>query len=165
MRTVADVPDLHPGIATLAPLLGRWTGAGNGDYPTIEPFSYLEEVEFGHNGKPFLSYTQRTRSPDGAPLHAETGYLRTPRAGRAEFIVAQPTGISEIDEGTVGECDGELVIDVHSTTVGLSASAKDVMALRRSIRVSGDELQYTVLMAAVGHPLLHHLSATLHRQP
>ena len=62
------------------------------------------------------------------------------------------------------EQGGRLVIDLHSTTVGLSSSAKDVMALRRSITVDGDELHYTLMMAAVGQPLVHHLTATLHRQ-
>jgi hypothetical protein len=164
VSTVAGVPDLHPGIAALAPLLGTWAGAGHGDYPTIESFGYLEEVTFGHTGKPFLTYGQRTRSEAGAPLHAETGYLRTPAPQRVELILAHPTGITEIDEGTLTDRDGVLHIEVHSTTVGLSASAKDVMALRRSITVSGDELHYTVLMAAVGQPLVHHLTATLHRR-
>lgn len=164
MSTVAGVPDLHPGIAALAPLLGTWSGAGGGDYPTIEPFSYREEITFGHTGKPFLTYTQRTRSEAGQPLHAETGYLRTPSPPRIELVLAHPTGITEIDEGTLTEHDGELHIEVHSTTVGLTASAKDVTALRRSITVRGDQLRYTVLMAAVGQPLVHHLSATLHRQ-
>lgn len=165
MSTVAGVPDLHPGIAALAPLLGTWTGAGHGDYPTIESFGYREEVTFGHTGKPFLTYSQRTRSEAGAPLHAETGYLRTPSLPRIELILAHPTGITEIDEGTLTERDDELRIEVHSTTIGLSASAKDVMALQRSITVRDDELRYTVLMAAVGQPLVHHLTATLHRQP
>lgn len=162
---MAPVPDLHPGIAALAPLLGNWAGAGTGDYPTIAPFSYTEEVTIGHAGKPVLAYTQRTRAEDGQPLHAETGYLRMPSAGRVELVLAHPTGITEIDEGTLSEQDGRVVIDVHSTTIGLSASAKDVMALRRSIIVSGDELRYTVLMAAVGQPLVQHLIATLHRRP
>ena len=158
------MPDLHPGIAAVAPLLGTWSGAGRGDYPTIEPFSYLEEVAFAHTGKPFLTYTQRTRSEAGQPLHAETGYLRTLSPPRIELILAHPTGITEIDEGTITERDGGLYIEVHSTTIGLSAAAKDVMALRRSITVRGDELHYTVQMAAVGQPLVHHLTATLHRQ-
>ncbi len=161
---MAPVPDLHPGIAALAPLLGDWSGGGTGDYPTIAPFAYTEEVTIGHTGKPFLTYTQRTRSEDGQPLHAETGYLRMPTPRRIELVLAHPTGITEIDEGSLTEQDGGLLIDVHSTTVGLSSSAKDVMALRRSITVSDDELHYTVLMAAVGQPLVHHLTATLHRR-
>jgi hypothetical protein len=162
---MAPLPDLHPGVAALAPLLGTWSGSGNGDYPTIAPFAYTEEVTFGHTGKPFLTYSQRTRSDAGLPLHVETGYLRLPSARRVELVLAHPTGITEIDEGTLTEEDGCLVVDVHSTTIGLSASAKDVMALRRSITVTHDELHYTLLMAAVGQPLVHHLTATLLRQP
>lgn len=156
---------LHAGIAALAPLLGTWTGRGSGDYPTIEPFGYLEEVTFGHVGKPFLSYTQRTRSPEGAPLHAETGYLRVPSTGRAELVLAQPSGITEIDEGPL-RVDGDgLTLELTSQSVGRTSSAKEVVAVRRSIRVAGDQLTYTVDMAAVGRPLQHHLSATLHRAP
>ena len=157
--------DVHPAVEMLAPLLGTWSGRGRGDYPTIEAFEYVEEVTFAHVGKPFLSYTQRTRSDGGVPLHAETGYLRVPAAGRIELVLAHPTGITEIDEGTAVADGGMLVIDVHSTTIGLSGSAKDVFAVSRSFRIDGDELRYTVSMAAVGHRLQHHLSATLHRMP
>ena len=92
---MADVPaDLHPAVAVLAPLLGSWSGRGSGEYPTIEPFGYTETVTIGHAGKPFLTYTQRTRSDDGLPLHAETGYLRVPSPGRIEFVIAHPTGVT-----------------------------------------------------------------------
>ena len=55
-------------------------------------------------------------------------------------------------------------MELTATTIGLTASAKEVTALRRSIRVDGDELTYRLSMGAVGQPLQHHLAATLHRR-
>ncbi|MET0698225.1 MAG: peroxynitrite isomerase [Mycobacterium sp.] len=159
------MPDLHPGVAVLAPLLGTWAGRGAGEYPTIAPFGYLEEVTFGHLGKPFLAYGQRTRADDdGRPLHAETGYLRVPSAGRVELVLAHPTGITEIQEGALSVDGTAIVLELQATAIGLTASAKDVTALGRSFRIDGDELTYTVAMGAVGQPLQHHLAATLHRK-
>jgi hypothetical protein len=158
------VADLHPGVEVLAPLLGTWSGRGEGEYPTIEPFGYLEEVTFGHVGKPFLVYGQRTKATDdGRPLHAETGYLRVPLPGHVEWVLAHPTGITEIEEGTLSVDGSTLTMEMMATAIGLTESAKHVTALRRSLRVDGDELTYTGRMGAVGQPLQHHLAATLHR--
>jgi len=151
---------LHPDLAPLGFLLGRWAGEGEGGYPTVEDFGYGEEITVSHVGKPFLAYAQRTWSlDDGRPLHAETGYWRCPGPGRVELVVAHPTGVVEVSEG---ECTGTAMV-LASTTVARTASAKEVDALVRRIEVTGDRLVYELDMAAVGVPLTFHLRGVLRR--
>lgn len=154
------VPPLHPDVEGLAFLLGTWRGGGRGDYPTIDGFEYVEESTYGHVGKPFLTYAQKTKGPDGLPLHAEVGYLRPAGKNRAELVLAHPSGITEIQAGAV---DGQS-LRLRTTSVALTPTAKDVRALTRTLDVVGDEMHYLIEMAAVGEPLQFHLEATLRRE-
>lgn len=153
---------LHEDLEPLAFLLGTWSGPGHGEYPSIAPFDYLETVSFTHIGKPFLLYTQHTWSADdNRPLHSESGYWRIPRPGHVDYVMANPTGLVEVAEGVIQGT----TLRLGTTVVTGTGTAKHVTAVERDMSVSGDVLHYELRMAAVGHPLTHHLAADLHREP
>ena len=146
-------------LERIAFLEGTWRGTGRGVYPTIEGFDYTEEITFSSvPGKPFLAYAQKTMV-GGSPAHAETGYLRSPAEGVVELVVAMPTGVVEVHSGSLS--DGTL--ELRSTVVGLTPTAKQVSSVTRHITVAGEVLTYQLDMAAVGQEEQIHLSAELHR--
>ncbi|MDE0657668.1 MAG: FABP family protein [Acidimicrobiaceae bacterium] len=159
--------ELHPLCEPLAALLGTWRGRGQGSYPTIDDFAYAEELVFGHVGKPFLSMVQRSRDLlTGEPLHAEAGYLRALPDGAVELTVAQPSGVVEVDVGSVTKTSGGLVVELESAEVGLTSTAKSVTAVRRRLEVTGSTLISELWMAAVGEAdLIHHVRSELSRVP
>ena len=155
---------LHPDLAPLAFLLGRWEGAGVGGYPTIESFQFGQEMVFSHNGKPFLSYTSRTWLLDadghlGRPLATESGFWRPQPDGKVELLLAHPTGITEIYLGEITGTRVDLITDVVAST----ATSKEVTAGHRLYGLAGQDLAYAYDMAAMGQGLKPHLSAQLKR--
>ncbi|NLE80027.1 MAG: FABP family protein [Rhodococcus sp.] len=154
--------DLHPNLTPVAELVGTWRGPGRGEYPTIEPFEYTEELTFTNVGKPFLVYLQRTWSPAGAPMHMESGFLRVPSPDVVEFTIAQPTGQSELAEGRITGSGADFTLNLRSQILN-SGTAKHVEETERNYRRSGDTITVDFSMAAVGEPMTHHLSSTLRR--
>ena len=155
-----ETPQLHPDLATLAGLLGEWRGAGSGSVRGGAEFRYEERSRFDHNGKPFLSYVQRTFSSEGgAPLHGESGYWRATPGGDVELVLAHGSGFAEIE---LGRWDGSRL---RLATVWLrgTPTAKNVTALERDIDLDGDLLRYELRMAMGGGEAEFHLRAELRR--
>ena len=146
-------------IDDLAPWVGTWRGEGDGSYPTIDPFHYVEELVLGLiPGRPVLTWSSRARDAAGQPRHAESGFLRLVGDG-VELVLAHNFGSVEVAVGTAG--DGALEVDSHA--MSRTPSAKAIDDIRRRYRLDGDTLVYEIAMAAVGVPLTHHLRATLRR--
>jgi len=157
-------PDLHPDCVPLAFLLGTWAGAGVGGYPTIEDFRYAQEIVFGHNGKPFLTYTSRSWLLDEEgnrvrPLATETGFWRPQPDNQVELLLSHPTGFVEI---WLGEIDGAK-IELRTDLVARTATAKEYTAGHRLYGLVEGDLLWAFDMAAMGQPLQSHLSARLKR--
>ena len=151
----------HPGIEPLLFLLGTWRGGGDGEYPTVEPFRYGEEIRFEHVGDPFLLYSMRSwAAGDGSALHFERGFLRPgAEPGSVELTLAHPLGLTEISQGTLRGTDMELT----STAMGRTWTGEPVVAVVRRYKVLGDEMTYQLDMAMEQTPMSRHLSGSLHR--
>jgi THAP4-like, heme-binding beta-barrel domain len=161
-----EIPsDLHPDCVQLAWLLGRWEGAGVGDYPTIEGFHFGQEVMFEYvPGKAFLAYRSRGWILDEAgnlvrPAASEVGYWRPQPSGEIEVLLTHPTGFVEIYIGKIEPAK----IEIATGGVLKTETAKDYRAGHRLYGLVEGRLMYVYEMAAMGHELQPHLSAELKR--
>ena len=162
---VFQLPEnLHPNCGPVAWMLGTWQGNGKGDYPTIEPFDYGQELIFTHDGRPFFHYMARAWIVDeqGEKVRdaaIETGFLRCPGDGKVELVLAHSSGVSEI---WYGAADGGK-LELHTAGVAFTESAKEVTGGSRMYgNVEGD-LLYAYDMEAVGQARQPHLWAKLKR--
>jgi len=162
--------DLPAPLVPLAWLIGGWAGAGVVGYPTMDAdLQFGQEVDFSHDGRPFLAYTSKTWLLDEAgekvrPLASETGYWRpageAPEGGTAlEVLLVHPTGIVETYHGSVDGPRIELATDLVART----ATAKEYNAAHRMYGLVDGDLLWVMEMAAVGQPLTSHASAQLKR--
>ncbi|KQX62117.1 FABP family protein [Angustibacter sp. Root456] len=148
----------------LAWLIGRWEGAGVVGYPTIESANFGQEVEFRHDGRPFLHYRSQAWELDGAgnrvrPLASETGFWRPGENGDLEVLLTHPTGYVEI---YVGSVEGPRV-NLHTDMVARTPTAKEYTAAQRMYGLVESDLMWVMDMAAVGQPMQSHASAQLKR--
>jgi hypothetical protein len=155
----------HADLSRLTFLLGTWEGGGRGEYPTIEPFDYDEEIQIEHVGDPFLLYGESSWvSSDHAPLHFERGFIRPGgNPDVVELCLAHPLGLTEIAHGTVDGASMEFATELDGI-VGRTRTGSAVTGLTRSYRVENDILTYELLMATDGTPMTLHLRGTLRRR-
>jgi hypothetical protein len=160
MQLDADLPEP---LVPLAWLVGRWEGAGVVGYPTMESVNFGQEVEFRHDGRPFLHYRSQAYLLDDEgnqvrPLASETGFWRPKETG-LEVLLAHPTGYVEI---YLGQVDGPR-IEIATDVVARTETAKEYTAATRMYGLVGGDLMWVMDMAAVGEPMQSHASAQLKR--
>jgi hypothetical protein len=163
-------------LKKVLPILGRWRGEGVGTYPTMNTFHYIEEAEFSQlPNKPIFVYTHKTWHKDTQnPMHHEQGYIRAlGDSDHVEFLVAQPTGVTEIEEGVVSEQDHndgkQTTLQFNTKSIQRTSTAKHPYAIEisRKFTVTQKEDKWVmdihVDMATENTPKTRHLTASLHR--
>ena len=157
-------PTIHPDIAPLAWLVGRWEGVGVLGYPTIDSSRFGQEIIVSHDERPFLRWESRTwiLDEDGnrvRPSGTELGFWRPGGEGEAELLLVHPTGIVEMYYGSAEPAR----IELHTDGVLRSPHAKEYTAAQRMYGLVNSKLMWVMDMAAVGEPMTSHISAELNR--
>lgn len=159
---------MHPDLANLAWLIGRWEGVGVVGYPTIESRQFGQEIVCTHDGRPFLEWHSHTWLLDEAgkkvrPLATELGIWRPQEPGpdgtNVELLLTHPTGFVEMYAGKAEPAKVELRTD----GVMRSPSAKEYVAGTRLYGLVESKLMWVMDMAAMGVPMTSHVSAELRR--
>lgn len=153
-------------------LIGRWVGVGLGQFPTAEDFRFAQELEFGCDGRPFLSYWSRSWIIDdeGNRVKAaasESGFLRPLPDNEFEFLLTHPTGYAEMYAGKVevtGLEANQIVgarAEMRTDAVLRTETAKPYTAGHRLYGLVEGDLMWTYDMAAMDLPMQNHLAAQL----
>jgi hypothetical protein len=150
-------------------LAGEWSGAGNGEFPGIEPFEYLEDLSFHFDERRpallhYLQKTSRRNAGQGAyvPSHWETGFLRMLPDSRVEIGNVQSGGRLEALAGSLEMTSTGAVLRLESTSF---ANDTRMQAAARLITLSGEHLHYLVHMRTSAVPeMALHLEANLIRK-
>ncbi len=156
--------DLHPDCGPIAWMLGTWRGNGHGDYPTIEPYQFGQELIFTHDGRPFFHYMARSWVVDAEGTKVrddaiETGFLRALPGGKVELLLSHESGVVEI---WIGEAEGGK-LEIVTDAIGRTEGAPEVTGGKRLYgNVEGD-LLYAYDMAAFGEALQPRTWARLQR--
>lgn len=159
---------MHPDLAPLAWLIGRWEGVGVVGYPTIESVQFGQEIICTHDERPFLEWQSHTWLLDDEgqrlrPLATELGIWRPQPAAadgtNVELLLTHPTGFVEMYAGVAQPAKVELRTD----SVMRSPTAKEYNAGHRLYGLVESKLMWVMDMAAVGEPMQSHVSAELRR--
>ena len=159
-----ELPDnLHPDCGPVAWLLGTWRGNGHGDYPTIEPFQFGQELIFTHDGRPFFHYMSRAWIVDDerreGPRRRASRPASCAAAPRAGWSSCSPTTPASSRSGTATAEGGKL--ELTTDAVARTETAKEYVGGKRLYgNVEGD-LLYAFDMAAMGQALQPHTWARL----
>ena len=157
-------PTIHPDVAPLAWLVGRWEGAGVIGYPGMESANFGQELVVSHDERPFLEWHSRMWKLDEQgnktdAIDTEFGYWRPLENNEVEFMVTHPSGIVEMYYGNTSPAK----IELRTDGVIRSPQAPEYTAGARMLGYVNSNLMWAYDAALNGEPLQSYASAELKR--
>ncbi|KAJ8934466.1 hypothetical protein NQ314_013341 [Rhamnusium bicolor] len=150
---------VHESLDPLRWIIGKWRStSADGFSPTIEPFTFCEEISFTSVGQPILNYSSVSWHPTKhSPMHLESGFLRIkPGTTDVSFMVAHNFGLTSLEEGTVTDN----ILQVKTSHIGRMNFAKEpkVIEIARSYKlIEEGKLELILLISTANTPLNQHL--------
>lgn len=144
-------------------LLGKWSGVGTGQFPTITPFSYKEILTFNFDGhSDLIHYEQRTwLIPNDIPSHWESGFIKPVEEEENVFEIsnAQDSGRVEVLRGEYFIKNGTVILHFK---MKLIQNDPRLVSSERIFTIRDNQLSYVKKRATKNTPVhQQHLQATL----
>ncbi|KAK2587512.1 hypothetical protein KPH14_003209 [Odynerus spinipes] len=160
---------MHDALKQIACLEGKWSMEkyGLGKFPTIQPFTYCEEITFTSIGQPMFNYLAQSWHPiTKKPLHREVGFMKViPGTNEVSLLLSHNFGLTTIEEGTVVDN----IISLKSTGImrpSEGVKSLSVIETRREFKINGNSLEHVFYMATTTVPeLTEHLRAVYIKTP
>lgn len=149
----AASPQVHPDLEPIAWLVGTWEGTGAMVWPGEPDRTYVAEITFTSDGRPFLGYTSRTwllaeDGTRGEPGPAEAGFWRMgPGPRDLEVVLCDAAGSVQVLVGEVAFSRIQLTSDLVART---QAGESALTGARRLYGGVEGDLAYVVEEARAG---------------
>jgi hypothetical protein len=149
-------------------LIGKWSGSGAAEYPSISKTGYTEQLVFEYdNTKDLIFYVQRTKFADpsrsGDTLHFESGFIKETDDGNIEISNSQNNGRVEVL--TLNKITNDAGIIKVLFRSKLFGNDPRMISTSREYILDNNILKYEMKMATIKNNELNtHLKAELKRE-
>lgn len=146
-------------------LLGKWTGNGSGQFPTITSFNYTETLTFNFDGvNDLIQYEQRTwLTPNNIPSHWESGFIKPVEGEENVFEISNSQDSGRV-EVLRGEYSRQNSFDILHFKMKLIQNDPRMVSSERIFTIQDNQLSYVKKMATQNTPEhQQHLQARLYK--
>ena len=162
-------------IEPLTWLEGRWIGNGKGEFPTMSPFTFEDQMQIRFleeaiHSEPLIHFEEIAwvlEHEKKVFKHWETGFLKPTLEDNIQFYVSHNTGRIEVSYGKFDWVDVKqkaFAISFDSSFVRNDRGLTELLKSRRTFALKKTYFTYSLSMTTLGvKKLTTHLSCTLTR--